>query len=78
MGPDYNKIILVYKYDTPFLAQYGATLRKIALERGILFILTLPVETSHCRANKLYLKYINSFFLQHSKHNKGTLLSNGL
>ena len=56
MGPDYNKIILVYKYDTPFLAQYGATLRKIALERGILFILTLPVKASHCGTLQAYFK----------------------
>lgn len=33
MGPNYNKIILVYKQASPFLAQYGATLRKIASER---------------------------------------------
>ena len=56
MGPNYNRIILVYKLDTPFLAQYGATLRKIASERGILFILTLPVEASHYGAIKLHIK----------------------
>ena len=65
MGPNYNRIILVYKSDTPFLAQYGATLRKIASERGILFILTLSVEASHCGAIQLKLKSANSFLQIH-------------
>ena len=56
MGPNYNRIILVYKNDTPFLAQYVTTFRKIASERGIVFILTLSVEVSHYGAIKLHIK----------------------
>ena len=65
MGPLYNSILLVYKQDTPFLAQYVTTFRKIASKRGILFILTLPVEASHCGAIQLKLKSANSFLQIH-------------
>lgn len=34
MGSDYNKIILVYKYDTPFLAQYFVK----SLRKGVSYL----------------------------------------
>ena len=56
MGPHYNKIILVYKNDTPFLAQYVTTFRKIASKKVTLFLLIFAMKMSHCKALKLCLK----------------------
>ncbi len=70
MGPDYNRIILVYKTDTPFLAQNVTTFRKIASERGILLILTIALEASHCGTTFNISKMAISL-LQSAKHNNG-------
>ena len=53
MGPRYNRINFSIKTALPSSC---SVLRKIAAERGILFILTLPVKASHCGTLHAYFK----------------------